>query len=281
MIRACHIRLATRRGKKCRNTESTGSGARLSSPVLDHPRMRLALLVLIAAVAWPAAASAQPAPSYGGPQVLPGKVPGPLRGTPADPAATTLHLTPPRGGMVMLHRKNKTLQWYTTSAMVTLQPGVAYGITATRGGTMLFNQRIVLQPGVTQLSWSPGGAPALSYRPAFTARPRYRRPARGRYGAATQPRGRRSAARRPSTRRPSTRRPSTRRPSRSVQPPRTRTPRASKVAPRRTKPTARRSASLRRPAPAARRLQTKRGRAGSRVKASLAPKRKHLKRTTK
>ncbi len=245
--------------------------------MLEKPRIHLALLVLLAAIAWPAAAAAQPMPYNGGPQILPGKVAGPLQGTPADPSATTLHITPPRGGMVMLHRNNKTLQWYTTSALVTLQPGVAYGVTATRGGTMLFNQRIVLQPGVTQLSWSANGTPALSYRPAFSAQPRYRWPAGGRYVAPN----RRPAARQPNARRPSTRQPSTRQPSaRRVQPPRRGTPRAAKVAPRRVKPTARKATSLKRTAPAARRLQTTRRKATNRVQASRAAPKRRLKKSS-
>lgn len=182
--------------KKDRDCELRCHFLRLSDPVLVNPRTRIALFFFVAVMALPAVAVAQPM-LYGAPRILPGKVPGPLRGTPADPRATTLHVTPPRGGMVMLHRNNRMLQWYTSSAMVTLQPGVTYGITATRGGTMLFNQRVILQPGVTQLSWSSNGAPALSYRPAFPAPGRYRRSATERtYGA---------APRRPATRRPTRR----------------------------------------------------------------------------
>lgn len=133
--------------------------------MLEFTRRRaLQLLVALFALAAPQAASAQ------------GPVQRFLQGGVVDPSASVVYVEPPRGGMVMVYEGNRPVGVLPRAGTLALRPGRVYGVVATRGSAMLFNQRLRLGAGLTSLVWAPGqSAPHMSFRPRF-APPRAPRP---------------------------------------------------------------------------------------------------------
>src|SRR2546429_2606357 len=79
-----------------------------------------------------------------------------LRGPLISPAAATLHIVPPAGGQVMLHRNGKAARWFVQPGFIQVQPGVTYELTGVRNNTVVFNSGLVARPGMMDVVW--GGA---------------------------------------------------------------------------------------------------------------------------
>jgi hypothetical protein len=122
--------------------------------------LTIAAAVLAAVLTTSASASAGPVNRF-------------LTGGLVDPLATTMRIVPPRGGMVMVHDNGKAVAWLTRAGYVNVKPNRVYGITATRGRTLLFSTNMRVRRGYTEMIWGQGSQPQLSYVPAA----RWRRPA--------------------------------------------------------------------------------------------------------
>lgn len=113
-----------------------------------------------------------------------------LTGGVIDPYATTLRVVPPKGGMVMVHQNGSAVAWFMQAGVINLKPNQIYGLTATRGTSMLFNASVVVRPGYTQAVWAKDNAPQLSYQPSLVGgygRPVHRPATTRRPSAATPP----------------------------------------------------------------------------------------------
>lgn len=139
-------------------------------------KILLQALVTVAALALPAAASAQAFPfptSYGpyGTMFAPfagsGLFGNAFDGTALDPNATTVHVVPPTGGTVMLYRNGDVRGWWLAPGLVSVKPDVLYNIVATRGTQMMFASGIVFRPGYTEIAWQGATVPAIAYQPAW------------------------------------------------------------------------------------------------------------------
>jgi hypothetical protein len=90
-----------------------------------------------------------------------------LTGGTIDPMATMLKVSPPPGGMVMVHRNGKQVAWMTHSGYVRLKPNREYVVTATRGTSLLYNVRLYARPGLTKLRFGEDGEPRVSYQAPY------------------------------------------------------------------------------------------------------------------
>ncbi len=129
---------------------------------MSQTKLFLQMAIVLAALAVPAAASAQS-----------GAVHDALRGTAFDPYASTIRVVPPRGGAVMVYRRGKLTGWWLQPGIATVRPGHVYGVLATRGTRMVFNAGILIRPGATELVWSDGDLPRIAYVPAYHHRSHY------------------------------------------------------------------------------------------------------------
>lgn len=95
-----------------------------------------------------------------------------LRGPWFPAASSLLRVTPPRGGHVMLHREGKVSRWFLQPAIIRVEPGVTYGVTAIRDGSVLSDSGLVARPGMLDVNWaSLDGAPIVAFHPPAAANP--------------------------------------------------------------------------------------------------------------
>jgi hypothetical protein len=146
---------------------------------MKNLKMLLQAIVAVAALAFPAAASAQPTayPYQPGFQSMlsPFPVPGifgeMFENTALDPYATTVHVVPPQGGTVMLYRNNALSGWWLQPGLVSVKPDVLYSLVATRGKTVVFASGIVFRPGYTDVAWRGDALPQIAYQPTWPMYP--------------------------------------------------------------------------------------------------------------
>lgn len=91
-----------------------------------------------------------------------------VEGTPFDPRESSLWITPPQGGTVLVYQDGDTKGWFIHSGAITVTPHQVYGILATRGTSVIFHSALLVRPGVTSLSWNDGSrSPTLAFQPMF------------------------------------------------------------------------------------------------------------------
>jgi hypothetical protein len=95
-----------------------------------------------------------------------------LRGPFNHPASSTLHIVPPEGGQVMLHRDGKAARWFVAPGFVEVEPGVPYEVAAVRNNAIVFTSGVVARAGMLELVWTNASdAPNVDYRAPVVANP--------------------------------------------------------------------------------------------------------------
>ncbi len=149
--------------------------------IMPKTKLFLQMTIVLAALAIPAAASAQS-----------GAIHDALRGSAFDPYASTISVVPPKGGAVMVYRHGKVTGWFLQPGIATVRPGQVYGVLATKGTRMVFNAGILIRRGATELVWSDGDLPRVAYAPTYHYRSHYVAARRGHgtgHQAAVRPHG--------------------------------------------------------------------------------------------
>ncbi|MBM4356677.1 MAG: hypothetical protein FJ096_01060 [Deltaproteobacteria bacterium] len=95
-----------------------------------------------------------------------------LRGPWFRPSASTLRISPPRGGHVILHRDGKPARWFLQPAAIQVEPGVTYAVTAVRGDEVLFDSGVVARAGILDLVWTDEtSTPTVNFHPSAVLNP--------------------------------------------------------------------------------------------------------------